>query len=64
MEMSRCRLNGVTLMPHTLTTVAFERAGMQEGECDDAAHRDRAAQPVGDLQQKYLPAMQWLAARA
>jgi uncharacterized protein with PIN domain len=26
-EMSRCRLNGVTLMPHTLTTVAFERAG-------------------------------------
>src|SRR4029077_19761711 len=62
-EMSRWRLNGVTVMPHGLTTVTGKRAGCRE-DSNDAAHRDRRADPAGDLQQEFLPAMQRLAARS
>src|SRR6478609_904652 len=62
-EMSRCRLNGVTVMPHGLTTVTGNRAGCRE-DSNDAAHRDRRAYSAGDIQQEYLPAMQRLAARS
>jgi hypothetical protein len=30
-EMSRCRLNGVTVMPHGLTTVTGKKGGVQGG---------------------------------